>query len=345
MLFRTSAPHLTLIIPGLTQALAALANEGFRLPQLERLVGRANSEVVAIPSYEALLFALFGLGKPGAKDIPLAAVMYPWDKGRALSESGWWLRADPVHLQADRDRVLLFGARYIALNRAEAGTLASVVAPLLAELGGQLEVLHPERWYLRLPQPEAVTFTALSAVEGKYIEPGLPAGPDSSRWRTLLNEIQMTLHDCPANREREERGDWPINSLWFWGAGEAPVCPALSWRQAGWGREPLLQALARYCGVPGRPALTEANTWLTQNSASGNYLLVLDSLLPAMEPMHYRAALLALDKDWLGVLFKALQHRDLASLTLYPMDGRCYHLTWSRTWYLWRRSRPLVAWS
>lgn len=334
---------MTLVIPGLTQALAVLANEDLRLPQLERLVGRASSEVVTIPSYEALLFALFGLGELGAKDIPVAAVMYPWDKGCAPLESGWWLRADPVHLQADRDRVLLFGARHLELNRDEAETLAGVVAPLLAELGGQLEVLHPERWYLRLPQSEAATFTALPAVEGKSIEPGLPAGPDSSRWRTLLNEIQMTLHNCPANREREERGDWPINSLWFWGAGEAPVCPTPSWRQVGWGREPLLQALARYCGVPGRPAPAEANSWLAQNSASGHYLLVLDPLLPAMEPMHYRAALLALDKDWLRVLYKALQYRHLASLTLYPMDGRCYHLTGSRTWYLWRRSRPLAA--
>lgn len=320
-----------------------MRGEGFQLPWLERLVGRASSRETVPAYYEALLFALFDLWQPEARDVPLAAVMYPWDKGCDHLPPGGWLRADPVCLQADRDRLLLFGARYLELSKAEADALASTVAPLLAEFGGQLEALYPERWYLRLPQPETAAFTALPAIEGKYIEPGLPSGPKSSRWRALLNEIQMTLHDCPVNREREERGARPVNSLWFWGAGEAPSRPAPSWQQVGWGREPLPQALAAYCGIPGRPVPAKAGAWLEQNPAPGHYLLVLDSLLQVTEPADYREALPALEKDWFEVLYKALQQRHLAGLTFYPGDGHCYHLTWSRAWYLWRRSRPLAG--
>jgi hypothetical protein len=219
-----------------------------------------------------------------------------------------------------------------------------MVAPLFTEYGWQLEALQPDRWYLRLPQPERVTFTALGMVEGKYIGPALPAGVDGPRWRTLLNEIQMLLHDCPINQERENRGLPLVNSLWFWGAGEAPLCSVPSWQQIGWGKkDPLLQALATYCKVPGKCVPQAASSaWLEEISAPGDYLLVLDSLWSVTDPSDYREILLALEKDWFSVLHTALRNRCLASLTFYPLNGHYYHLTWPRTWYLWRRPRSLL---
>jgi hypothetical protein len=275
-------------------------------------------------------------------DVPLAPVMYSWDKGYIPPGAGWWLRADPVYLRPDRDRLVLFGPPYLELNEAESQSLARMVAPLLTEYGWQFEALQPDRWYLRLPQSERVTFTALGAIEGKYIGPALPAGADGPRWRTLLNEIQMLLHDCPINRERENRGVLPVNSLWFWGAGEAPLCSAPSWQQVGWGKDPLPQALAAYCKIPGKPVPEAASIWLGEVSVPGDYLLVLDSLLSVTDPSHYHETLLALEKDWFRVLYAALQNRRLASLTLYPLNGYCYHLTWLRTWYLWQRPRSLI---
>ncbi|QBQ56316.1 hypothetical protein [Nitrosococcus wardiae] len=343
MLLRTSPLHLTLVVPGLIPALEAEATVGFRLPFLERIVAQASSEVVAPSLYEILLFHLFGLPQSGPMDLPLAPLMYSWDKGGLPLEPGWWLRADPVCLQPDRDRLVLFGPRSLELNQAESQSLARTVAPLFTEYGWQLEALQPDRWYLRLPQPEKVTFTALAAIEGRHIEPGLPVGPEASRWRALLNEIQMLLHDCPLNREREERGLSPVNSLWFWGAGEAPSCPAASlWQQVSWGKEPLLQALAAYCKIPGKPIPAGASTWLAQNSAPGNYLMGLDSLLQGTDPLHYREILLALEENWFRVLHAALRDRRLASLTFYPLNGHGYRLTGLQSWYLWRRPRPLI---
>lgn len=342
MSLQTSPLHLTLVIPGLTQALQ-VATEEIRLPFLERIVARARSEAVTELLYESLLFTLFNIPHSGSMDIPLAALMYSWDKGGVPLESGWWLRADPVCLQPERDRLVLVGPRYLGLDKAEAQSLASTVAPLFSEYGWRLEALQPERWYLRLPQPKEVAFTPLAAMEGKHIEPGLPAGPEASRWRALLNETQMLLHDCPLNREREERGLPPVNSLWFWGAGEAPSGPAVPlWQQVGWGREPLLQALADYCGIPGQPAPEGGSAWLAQNSMPGHYLVGLDSLLQTVDPYHYRELLLALEESWFRVLYAALRNRELASLTFYPLNGCRYHLTWSRSWRLWRRPRPFV---
>ena len=339
---RISPLHLTLVVPGLARALGERITEGVQLPFLESLLGKANLGMAVTLHYESLLFTLFNIPQPEPMDIPLAPMMYPWDKGSISSEEGWWLRADPVYLRPDRDRLVLFGPRYLELNEAESQSLATIVAPLFTEYGWQFEALQPDRWYLRLPQPERVAFTALGIVEGKYLEPALPAGADGSRWRALLNEIQMLLHDCPINREREDRGLPVVNSLWFWGAGEAPLCSTSSWQQVGWGQDPLLQAIAAYCKVPGQLAPLEASTWLEGISAPGDYLLVLDSLLPVIDPFRYREVLLALEKNWFSALYAALRNRRLTSLTLYPLNGHCYYLTWLRTWYLWRRPRPLI---
>jgi hypothetical protein len=221
------------------------------------------------------------------------------------------------------------------------------VAPLFTEYGWQFEALRPDRWYLRLPQPEQVTFTALGRVEGKYFGPALPAGVDGSRWRALLNEIQMLLHDCPINQERENRGLPLANSLWFWGAGEAPLCSAPLWQQVvsgGRDNDPLPQALAAYCKISSKllPEAQTGRTWLEEISVPGNYLLILDSLLSVTDHSHYRQILLTLEKNWFSVLYAALRNRRLTSLTFYPLDGHYYYLTWPRTWYFWRRPRPRI---
>lgn len=346
MLSRTLPLHLTLVVPGLAQTLEAGITEGFQLPFLRRLIGRASSGLATSSLYESLLFTLFSIPQPEPMDIPLAPVMYSWDKGDIPPRTGWWLRADPVYLRPNRDRLVLFGPRYLELNETESQSLAKLVAPLFTEYGWQFEALRPDRWYLRLPRPEQVTFTALGRVEGKYLGPALPAGIDGSRWRTLLNEIQMVLHDCPINQERENRGFPLANSLWFWGAGEAPLCSASSWQQVsgGGGNDPLPQALAAYCKISSKflPKAQTGHTWLEEISVPGNYLLILDSLLSVTDHSHYRQILLTLEKNWFSVLYAALRNRRLTSLTFYPLDGHYYYLTWPRTWYFWRRPRPHI---
>ena len=53
----------------------------------------------------------------------------------------------------------------------------------------------------------------------------LPAGNEGSVWRRRMNEAQMVLHAHPGNEAREARGELPVNSVWFWGAGELGAAP------------------------------------------------------------------------------------------------------------------------
>jgi hypothetical protein len=48
----------------------------------------------------------------------------------------------------------------------------------------------------------------------------LPFGQDEVWWHKFINELQMFLFDYPANKKREEKGQYPINSIWFSGGGK-----------------------------------------------------------------------------------------------------------------------------
>ena len=48
----------------------------------------------------------------------------------------------------------------------------------------------------------------------------LPFGQDDVWWRKFINELQMFLFDYPVNKKREEKGQYPINSIWFSGGGK-----------------------------------------------------------------------------------------------------------------------------
>ena len=48
----------------------------------------------------------------------------------------------------------------------------------------------------------------------------LPFGQDEVWWHKFINELQMFLFDYPANKKREDKGQYPINSIWFSGGGK-----------------------------------------------------------------------------------------------------------------------------
>ncbi len=77
----------------------------------------------------------------------------------------------------------------------------------------------------------------------------MPSGTSADRYRRLISEIEMALHDHPVNTERQARGQRPVNSLWLWGGGLAPErasfpLPAL------FADDPLLRGFWKSVGAP-----------------------------------------------------------------------------------------------
>jgi hypothetical protein len=158
-----------------------------------------------------------GAGNP----LPAAALTRESLAGDA--EGAAWLCADPAWVQPD-----LTGARLLAcgqwhLSMEDALALAAPLKPVFGDAGMLLEVTHPDRWHLRLPPATPLpAFAAPEQALGEDLSQHLPAGVEGRRWRVLLNEVQVILHQHPLNAARRAQGLAPINSVWFWGGGSLP---------------------------------------------------------------------------------------------------------------------------
>ena len=233
--------------------------DGLDLRALDRLLARAGHAVepAADGSIEALAFRVFGYearsiaaggpnvpyagttsrppaaGGPATGDAPrtpcadwpVAAATALVDCDASIGGTGSRLRADPVHLRPDVADLVLFDAEDIGVSSEEARALAETVNEALWPGGPAVDAAHPHRWYVTLEAPARMTTTPLSLAAGAKISAAMPRGPDGPRWRRWMNEVQMALHECPANLERERRGAAPINSVWPWGGGSLPPTP------------------------------------------------------------------------------------------------------------------------
>jgi hypothetical protein len=93
-------------------------------------------------------------------------------------------------------------------------------------------------------------FVPTAEVAGRNVEPFLPAGDDAPRWRRIFNETQIMLHRQACNESREARGELPINSVWFWGAGGPSGVAVKAPYATVWSDHPLAAGLAAASGMP-----------------------------------------------------------------------------------------------
>jgi hypothetical protein len=339
----TAARQLTMVIPGLFgPAESKRPPEIWRdlsLPALDIMLSRARRESSEGKGLERTLFALFRLSGGDGVDLPIAAVTRQWEAGDAGGY--WWLRADPVHLRADRDRIVMLGNRVLDIAVEECNDIAAELNQHFAGEGWKLEAPNVRRWYLRLDKDPQINTDGLPEVIGQDIVDHMPRGPAAAYWRSVMNEVQMVLHSSRVNREREARGALPVNSLWFWGGGELPSPPAVAWSQL-WGNDALSKSLASLARVPASSQPAEAEEWL-EDGTPGEHLLIWDGLQEKIrfgEVEAWREFLRALHDDWLKPLLTALKQRRLAAVHLYPTDGSSFRLTGrdARRWWVGRRS-------
>jgi hypothetical protein len=214
---------------------------------LRRLLVRADRLADGAAGY---LGGLDGYFDAGTKPMPVAALTRELACGDAGDAT--WLCADPAWIEPD-----LTGARLLACGRfdltaAEVAEFAEAVRPLFLEQGMTLETTTLDHWHLRVPTEWPLPdFPAPEQALGAQLIGHLPEGPAARRWRVLLTDIQVTLHQHPLNIERRRHGLPPVNSLWLWGGGVLParVTSALAGVCSD---DALLQALAARAGVPWR---------------------------------------------------------------------------------------------
>jgi hypothetical protein len=339
--------HLSLVIPGLFGPTAVkrlpAAWQDLSLTAFETLLSRGSRGAAEGRGLEQTLFSSFKIRAADDCDIPVAAVTRQWDAQDAGNQ--WWLRADPVHLRADRDRVVMLGNTALDISQDECEQLASELNEHFADEGWHLTAPNARRWYLRLEGDPRIRTAPLSTVIGRDILLHMPHGQNERRWRGVLNEVQMLLHASAVNRFRETQGLPLINSLWFWGGGRLPQAPRTVWSRV-WGNDALTRSLASLTGVSCATLPECAAEWL-EDGISGEHLLVMNALEEKIafgDVEAWRAFLDSIHEYWLSPLLLALKQRRLAALSIYPVDGTVFRITTrdARRW--WVRRRPLAAW-
>ena len=329
--------HCTVLLPGLIWPDPELTDiyRELPLPNLQWLLGHARRKPCP-DSAEQWLARQLQLQTP----LPVAQFTAALD---GLAHSHNWLRADPVHLQVNMDQLLLVPGSALQISVEDADALTAALNRHFAEDGLQFVAPHPQRWYVQLQQPAAVTHTPLDQVAGHNINDFLPQGADAMRWHQWLNEIQMLLYTHPANDAREQRGLPLIHSVWFWGESPAQAVRHWPWHHTS-GNELLLQALAGAAKASCEPLPAQAPQWLQQTGGSHS-LIWLDQLQQAAlygDAYAWREALKQLDQDWLAPLKAQLQSGQIQRLTLV-VPGHCVaDITSSSRWKFWRRPLPLA---
>ena len=330
--------NIHLLVPDLflPKEVAGEACAGLALPALEWLLARAQPEPFSADTLETWLCDAFGVsGQAIAPVTLLADGMLPGD--------AYWLRADPVYVQMQREQMMLQAD--VALNADEAALLCASLNAHFAVEGLHFFAPHPQRWYLQLDSvPDMVTRPVAQAA-GRNVHAHFPQGPDALRWHSMFNEIQMLFFEHEVNLAREARGELPINSVWLWGGGSA--AQELVRRFTGvYGDSPLAAAFAQAADIPHAALPDDLSRFSKDNE--GDALIVWEGLRRALQQgglYAWRDAVLGLEQNCVAPLRDALRAGHITQLTLdVPGAGvaRRFVLTRSASWKLWRLSKSLA---
>ncbi|WP_187770640.1 phosphoglycerate mutase, partial [Cognatilysobacter lacus] len=238
-----------------------------------------------------------------------------------------WLRADPAYVRPDINgaRLLAVGEG-VGLDGEEAESLLAPLRPLFGDVGMPIEAGSPSAWYLRLPLGSPLpAFASPDDALGADLFEHMPSGPDGRRWRALLSEAQVTLHQHPVNAQRQARGRVPVNSLWFWGEGKLPDAVTTPFARVHSADSTVL-AFAQLARATARPL----SPW-----ESGEDDVAFD--------LRHERRLDRLLAHWIEPALADMASKRLDALSLWWADGERVELRRSQSLRFWRRPLRTLA--
>jgi hypothetical protein len=321
-------PRVRVALPWLQPALAAaVANENPPpLDALGWLGGRGQLQPRAATDWREWLLEPVG----GAKVLAAAPAgpALAARNGCAAEGAGSWCVAQPVHLAAGLDHVRMSELGAAAASPEEAEALATTIGAHFGAEGPAIVAFVDGAWLLRFNGAIECTTQPPDAVTGHDVHDAMPAGRDGARTRSLMNEIQMLLHEHPVNARRERARQLPINGWWLWGFGAQSKATGVDNR--GWSMrcdDPWLRALWPSPATPMMGAL-EADTLIAM----------------AQPPSPDNAqALASVDAGLLRWLATLVREGRIQQLDLLAGD-RELSLTTAARWAFWRRPLAVTGW-
>ncbi len=306
--------------------LPSLADNRVTNPGLRRWLSRATISRAERPR-ELLEAVLASLNLPYPDDGIAALRMWGQTGDRPTV---WIAAADPVYLEPRLDHLCLH-----ALDGANmpSGDLRAIFDYLQERLAGK------ERYgfarigscgYVRADTPLMTAHSPAYVIDQQHPDEYMPSGDETGTYHTLRSEVEMALHEHAVNLRRETEGMSPVNSLWLWGGGFAPVQNTEP-RPPLFADDPLLKGY-----------------WLSKTGVVGDWPGSVAACLEASI-----AGFVAVpgagetNLDWLepclDELRAALKSSRVSKLTLILADGYVVELVRSDEWRVWRRQSALFG--
>jgi hypothetical protein len=302
------AMHLVLALPGL---LAPSVARDRAAPHLARLLALAGTPEREADGLDPALAARYGIRR--ASDWPLAAI-----RASALgidTGTAYWLRADPVALEAGSNDVQLQDA----VRDLDPADSAALVAALNAHFAGDgITFVAPraDTWFVRGGIPIALSTRPLAVVAGRMVRDFMASGPDAGQWRRWQSEIEMLLHTHPVNAAREAQGKRSVNGVWLSEGGVAT--PAATGSVRTFAESGIAGALARHAGAPAAPVPVSLDAALGAAADAAMVVVVLPAQID----------LARLDDAWAQPAWNALARSRLATIAIIA-DGGGDALVWT----------------
>lgn len=326
-----------LVLPGLL-APPLEGRENLQAIALSTLLARATVHSSGEISFEAVLGKIFDCVDAASGLVPVAALEWPAELG-VLPADGC-LRADPVHLQLDRDHARLLEGEALDLSLGEAQALVDSINAHFTDNDMIFEVAESQHWYLSCKRKLDVDMSPPGYAAGRNVQHFLPGGDSGRYWNAFLTEVQMLLHTHPVNQHRQAHGQLPVNSLWLWGGGRPADIDGRRGGQVVYADGSLPAAMARRLGHELR-ALPEPVQRVSFDKA---FILVDDRLLsPATygRSEQWRSALDHVQSAYIEPALDALERGRLAGIILYPCNGHSLEIHRSGLWKFWLKRTPL----
>lgn len=192
----------------------------------------------------------------------------------------------------------------------------------------------PTFWYLTSTTPLDVKTTLPAQALGQDVRGFMPQGPDALRCQSIINEVQMLLHDHPVNQMREVVGQVPVNSIWLSGRAAhddlSPVHMAKKWQ------------------IFANDSLTAG---LAKNARQACYVLprnwqaLMDSLAPDEDALVVVDQATLLEEAWFEPMWATLKKAAVKQVRChFAVDGMTFTLTLHPRdkWKFWRAERSVI---
>ncbi|MDH5408653.1 MAG: hypothetical protein OEY00_08595, partial [Gammaproteobacteria bacterium] len=278
-------------------------------------------------------------------DIPAGSISHFIRTGE--HDQQWRLRIDPVYAQSDLNTIHLLAHEGVNLQQQEAVALVETLNSHFEQDGWQIEIASTHAWYLSTPDKNSITTTPLHQAMSNDMSYCLPTGDDAGYWRSALNEIQMLLHQHPVNQQRQQSGQVPVNSVWFWGQGMLPESIEQN-DSTVYTNDFIAAGLAGLAGAEVGTIEDFKNVLSDLNQHTQNDILLIDNRQlmrqHGFDINHWFELLVEMEQDWFVLALNGVKAKSIKELVIQTGDGRRFIINKKRLGRWWRRDKNLSHW-